>query len=68
MTPSPDSFILFNIWPQPSANLYTDHELGQMLNYLKITGHPLGLILNFRRARLEWRRVINTNRTEKNRG
>jgi GxxExxY protein len=46
----------------------TDHELGQMLNYLKITGHPVGLILNFRRARLEWKRVINTNRTEMNRG
>ena len=46
----------------------TDHELGQMLNYLKITGHPVGLILNFRRARLEWKRVVNTNRTEKNRG
>jgi GxxExxY protein len=40
----------------------TDHELGQMLNYLKIIGHPVGLILNFRRARLEWKRVINTNR------
>jgi len=39
----------------------TDHELGQMLNYLKITGHPVGLILNFRKARLEWKRVINTN-------
>lgn len=39
----------------------TDHELGQMLNYLKITGHPVGLILNFRRARLEWKRVVNTN-------
>ncbi len=39
----------------------TDHELGQMLNYLKITGHPVGLILNFRRARLEWKRVVKTN-------
>ena len=37
----------------------TDHELGQMLNYLKITGHPVGLILNFKRGRLEWKRVIN---------
>jgi GxxExxY protein len=36
----------------------TDHELGQMLNYLKITGLRLGLIVNFRRARLEWKRVI----------
>lgn len=31
-----------------------------MLNCLKITGHPVGLILNFRRSRLEWKRVINT--------
>jgi GxxExxY protein len=37
----------------------TDHELGQMLNYLKITGYPIGLILNFKRGKLEWKRVIN---------
>ena len=37
----------------------TDQELGQMLNYLKTTGHPVGLILNFKRARLEWKRVLN---------
>ncbi|NDY41984.1 GxxExxY protein [Dissulfurirhabdus thermomarina] len=37
----------------------TDHEIGQMLNYLKITGLPLGLILNFRRARLEWKRIVS---------
>ncbi len=37
----------------------TDHDLGQMLNYLKITGLPVGLILNFKRGRLEWKRVIN---------
>jgi GxxExxY protein len=38
----------------------TDHELGQMLNYLKITGYQVGLILNFKRARLEWQRVVLT--------
>lgn len=36
----------------------TEHELGQMLNYLKITGLPVGLILNFKRSKLEWKRVI----------
>lgn len=36
----------------------TDNELGQMLNYLKITGLHVGLILNFKRALLEWRRVV----------
>lgn len=38
----------------------SDHELGQMLNYLQITGHPVGLILNFKRGRLEWKRVLRT--------
>ncbi len=42
-----------------------DHELGQMLNYLKITGHSIGIILNFRRARLEWKRVVNTTLSKK---
>jgi GxxExxY protein len=32
----------------------TDHERGQMLNYLRITGLPVGVILNFKHARLEW--------------
>ena len=36
----------------------TDHEMGQMLNYLKITGLRLGLIINFKYAKLEWRRVV----------
>ena len=35
----------------------TDHEMGQMLNYLKITGHKVGLIINFKKAKLEWKRV-----------
>jgi GxxExxY protein len=30
----------------------TDHERGQMLNYLKITGLQVGVILNFKRAKL----------------
>ena len=36
----------------------TQNEIGQMLNYLKITGHPVALILNFKRPRLECRRVV----------
>ena len=36
----------------------TDHERGQMLNYLRIARIPIGLILNFKRARLEWGRII----------
>jgi len=29
-----------------------------MLNYLKITGLKVGVILNFRRAKLEWERMV----------
>ena len=36
----------------------SDHELGQMMNYLKITGLKVGVILNFKRAKLEWKRVV----------
>jgi hypothetical protein len=32
-----------------------------MINYLRIAGLPVGLILNFRRAKLEWDRVILTD-------
>ena len=36
----------------------TDHEPGQMLNYLRITKLRIGLILNFKHARLEWERIV----------
>jgi GxxExxY protein len=36
----------------------TDHERGKMINYLRITGHKVGMILNFRRAKLEWERIV----------
>jgi len=38
----------------------TDHEIGQMLNYLKVTGLPVGLILNFKNSKLEFRRVVSS--------
>ncbi|MGA2789064.1 MAG: GxxExxY protein [Verrucomicrobiota bacterium] len=36
----------------------TDHERGQMLNYLRVTKLRVGLILNFKNARLEFERVV----------
>ena len=36
----------------------TDHERGQMLNYLRITTLSVGIILNFKHARLEWARLV----------
>jgi len=35
-----------------------NHEYGQMINYLKITGLQVGLIINFRFARLQWKKVV----------
>ena len=34
-----------------------NHEVGQMINYLRISGLRVGLILNFKRAKLEWKRI-----------
>ena len=36
----------------------TDHDRGQMLNYLRITKLRVGLILNFKNARLEFERIV----------
>ena len=36
----------------------TDHERGQMLNYLRLKKLRVGLILNFKHPRLEWERVV----------
>ncbi|MEP4048150.1 MAG: GxxExxY protein [Luteolibacter sp.] len=35
----------------------TDHEIGQMLNYLRVTGLQVGLVLNFKHSKLQFRRV-----------
>ena len=36
----------------------TDHEIGQAINYLKITGLRVALILNFKHPKLQWKRVV----------
>jgi GxxExxY protein len=36
----------------------TDHERGQMLNYLRISGLQVGLILNFKHPKLQWERIV----------
>jgi GxxExxY protein len=36
----------------------TDHERGLMLNHLRITALRVGVILNFKRAKLEWDRIV----------
>jgi len=38
----------------------TEIEEAQLLNYLKATKLPLGLIINFGHPKMEWRRYANT--------
>jgi hypothetical protein len=42
-----------------SEGIYNEH-MGQFINYLRISGCSLGLILNFKHPKLEWKRVIYT--------
>ena len=41
-----------------TINRITDIERGQILNYLKITQLRVGLILNFKKPKLEWERLV----------
>ncbi|HPT46439.1 MAG TPA: GxxExxY protein [Candidatus Rifleibacterium sp.] len=34
------------------------NEIGQMINYLHLAKLKVGLIINFRHARLEWKRIV----------
>ncbi len=36
----------------------TNVERGQVINYLKITGLRVGVILNFKHPKLEWERIV----------
>ena len=36
----------------------TDHEIGKMLNYLKVTKLQVGLLINFKHPKLEFKRIV----------
>ncbi|GAA5504984.1 GxxExxY protein [Novipirellula caenicola] len=38
----------------------THHEIGKMLNYLKVTNLRVGLLINFKHAKLEFKRVVRS--------
>lgn len=37
---------------------FTDAHFAQMLGYLAITGLKLAILLNFKHAKLEWKRIV----------
>lgn len=49
------------------ASAFTDTHVAQMLGYLNITGLPLALLLNFKNARLDWKRVVGREAEEDDR-
>lgn len=38
---------------------FNDTHMAQMLGYLNITGLEVALLLNFKEAKLQWKRVVN---------
>ena len=40
------------------VSAFNDTHVAQMLGYLAITGLNLALLVNFKRAKLEWKRVV----------
>jgi GxxExxY protein len=38
----------------------SSREQAQVLNYLKITGHEVGILVNFGAEKLEWKRLVLT--------
>jgi GxxExxY protein len=43
-----------------SIDVIGENEIAQMLNYLRIAEFEVGLIINFKNARLETKRVVRT--------
>ncbi|HWV98116.1 MAG TPA: GxxExxY protein [Candidatus Acidoferrum sp.] len=41
---------------------FTDTHVAQMLGYLNITGLEVALLLNFKEAKLDWKRVVTGER------
>ncbi len=40
------------------VKVLTDEHIAQTINYLKVSGNTLGLLVNFGRGKLEYKRVV----------
>src|SRR5437667_11732134 len=45
---------------------FTETHVAQMIGYLNIAQLDLAILINFKNARLEWKRVLRAQQTEKN--
>ncbi|QEG43709.1 hypothetical protein UC8_57630 [Roseimaritima ulvae] len=57
-TKTHSSLSLVSVVDTKTIEQITDHEIGKMLNYLRITGFRVGLLLNFKHAKLEFKRIV----------
>jgi len=46
------------------VSCFTDTHVAQMIGYLNITHLDLALLINFKNARLEWKRVLRSNQPD----
>jgi len=47
------------------VSCFTDTHMAQMIGYLNITNLDLALLMNFKNARLEWKRVLRPQESDK---
>lgn len=46
------------------VSAFTDTHVAQMIGYLNITGLDLAILLNFKSARLSWKRVVRQDKPD----
>ena len=46
------------------VSCFTDTHMAQMIGYLNITNLDLALLMNFKNARLEWKRVLRPQESD----
>ena len=55
----PDLIVDSSVIVDPKVvSVFTETHVAQMIGYLDITGLELALLLNFKNARLDWKRVV----------
>jgi len=61
----PDLIVDSSVIVDPKVvSAFTQTHIAQMIGYLNITGLQLALLLNFKNARLDWKRVVRRHKAE----